>query len=55
MIDFPWNSLQDKTLKAPVNMAEFQSYNLNYIDEAWTDMQSTDFIESQQALESEKV
>lgn len=36
-------------------MADNHGYNLQYIDEAWTDTKSPDFIESQQSLEYEKV
>lgn len=55
MADFPWQALENKTLKAPVNMADLHGYDLQYIDEAWTDTNSPDFIESLQSLESEKV
>jgi len=55
MADFPWQALENKTLKAPFNMANFHCYNLQYIDEAWADTKSQDFIEGLQSLKSKKV
>jgi hypothetical protein len=55
MADFPWQDLESKKLKAPVNMADSHGYNCQYIDEAWTDTNSPDFIESLQSLDSLKV
>jgi hypothetical protein len=52
MADFPWQDLESKKLKAPVNMADSHGYNCQYIDEAWTDTNSPDFIESLQSLDS---
>ena len=55
MADFPWQALANKTLKAPFNMANFHGYNLQYIEEAWADTKSQEFIESLQSLKSNKV